>query len=248
MAHKNISFDIENNKTQNWQVIYTGFILIILCFFIMMCSYSVLESERVTRFVRSFRSAVGVLPGGVKFEEGKVVLPESTDLIPPEHPFSSLSEDVQAVLRQYDTENQVDILPVEASLMLRFPDSSLFETGKSEIIPESVAMLIQLGKILQDSGLHIGIEGHTDNVPIHTQRFPSNWELSAARAVNVLRFLIDRFNIPPGRISALGYSEFRPIYPNDSEVHRALNRRIEIRLTKMEQFEVEGQMPKDFSR
>ncbi len=88
--------------------------------------------------------------------------------------------------------------------------------------------MCKLAPILEKSDNHVRIEGHTDNVPINTAEFSSNWELSTRRATEVVRHLIEKYGFQPGRISASGYAEYRPVAPNDTEQNRALNRRIEI--------------------
>jgi len=91
---------------------------------------------------------------------------------------------------------------------------------------------MKIAPILKASHNQIMIEGHTDNVPINTTEFTSNWELSVRRATEVVRYLIETYGFPPGRISASGYAEYRPVAPNDSGENRALNRRIEIILLR----------------
>jgi chemotaxis protein MotB len=89
-------------------------------------------------------------------------------------------------------------------------------------------MLKKVGDIIARTGFEVRIEGHTDDLPIRTVHFPSNWELSTARAVNVLRYFIETVGISSERLSAVGFSEFQPMVPNDSAGHRARNRRVEI--------------------
>jgi chemotaxis protein MotB len=89
-------------------------------------------------------------------------------------------------------------------------------------------MLQKVSKEIRDLPNQIRIEGHTDNRPISTVRYPSNWELSSARATSVVRYLIDVEKFSPDKLSALGFGEFRPIAPNDSDINRAKNRRIDI--------------------
>ena len=90
----------------------------------------------------------------------------------------------------------------------------------------------KIGGVISRVPNAVCIEGHTDNVPITTQAFPSNWELSAARAVTIVKFLANRMDVYPRRLSAVGYGESRPIKPNDAPEHRAKNRRVEIVLLK----------------
>ena len=85
-----------------------------------------------------------------------------------------------------------------------------------------------LSGMLKDISNHIRVEGHSDNVPINTPQFPSNWELSAIRATNVVRFLVEASGLDPSRVSALGCGEFRPRFPNNSPENRMRNRRTDI--------------------
>ena len=116
----------------------------------------------------------------------------------------------------------------------RFSDAILFDTGKADLKPEGEKILLKVGQIFVaycDFYDRIYIEGHTDNVPIHTTQFPSNWELSSARATAVIRlFLLEfqTFKQEPRLLSATGYGEFLPIATNETEQEKALNRRIEI--------------------
>ncbi|MEO0231192.1 MAG: OmpA family protein, partial [candidate division WOR-3 bacterium] len=108
-----------------------------------------------------------------------------------------------------------------------------FETGKAEIIPISYPIIDEIGNILlMNPELKIEIEGHTDNVPVSTPEFPSNLELSKARAEAVKRYIVNKFKIEPERIKTVGYGDTRPVASNETEEGRALNRRIEIKLLK----------------
>ena len=95
-----------------------------------------------------------------------------------------------------------------------------------------MTILDKLAPLLKESYRQIRIEGHTDNLPINTPEFPSNWELSTARAVNVVKYMIEKHNFSPYIMSAAGYSEYRPVAPNDSIKNRALNRRVDIIILK----------------
>lgn len=96
-------------------------------------------------------------------------------------------------------------------------------------------LMDKISKLFKPLSSHqIRVEGHTDNVPIHTSTFPSNWELSSARSTNVLQYLIPHANLEPSRVSAVGYGEFRPKFPNDSSENRSKNRRVDIVIVKEE--------------
>ena len=110
--------------------------------------------------------------------------------------------------------------------------SVAFEPGTADISPRVFPALEGIGKLINRIPNAVRVEGHSDNVPICTQRFPSNWELSIARAVNVTKYLIEHANVSPLRLSAVGYGDSRPLLPNDTEKHKAKNRRVEIVLLK----------------
>jgi chemotaxis protein MotB len=113
-------------------------------------------------------------------------------------------------------------------LIVSLGEVGFFDSGSDEIKPEGRALLDTLATSLMTLDNQIRVEGHTDNVPIHSGRFPSNWELSTARATSVVSYLVSKFGLSPERLSAAGYAEFRPTASNDMEEGRARNRRVDI--------------------
>jgi chemotaxis protein MotB len=130
---------------------------------------------------------------------------------------------------------EVKISELKGKLTVNVVDKILFDSGQAALKPAGIRVLQQIGDILKSAAdKDIQVEGHTDNVPIRgtlTQVYPSNWELSTARANTVLHFLQDKTDIPGERLSAVGYGEYRPIASNSTPEGRALNRRIQIVLT-----------------
>ena len=110
----------------------------------------------------------------------------------------------------------------------------LFGLGESELKPSAILVLHQVAVLLKDIPNAVLVEGHTDDKPISRGDFHSNWELSVARAFGVIRYFIEEENIPPQRLSAVGYGEYKPLYPNDTEENRAKNRRIEINIVRIQ--------------
>ena len=108
--------------------------------------------------------------------------------------------------------------------------SSIFPQGSADLRPEARGALDKIGKLLKESDRRIIIEGHTDDAPIHTARFPTNWELSASRATKIVRYLAQVHGIDGARLTAVAYADQKPVVANDSEEHRSRNRRIEILL------------------
>ncbi len=116
----------------------------------------------------------------------------------------------------------------DGRMLIALPNDVLFDSGRTDLKPDAKAALTDVAQVLAGIGdRHFLVAGHTDNVPIHTERFPSNWELSTARAVEVTRFLVAH-GMTPQTLAAAGYGEFDPVAPNDDTEKRALNRRIEI--------------------
>ena len=111
---------------------------------------------------------------------------------------------------------------------MRVPESFFFDSGQASLRPEVIPIINVLGKSLAKIPNHIRIEGHTDSVPIRTPQFPSNWELSTARATTIVRYLLTHFQFHPHRLSATGYAEFHPIAPNTTADGRLQNRRVDM--------------------
>ena len=116
----------------------------------------------------------------------------------------------------------------ERGLVISLQDIVLFPSGSAGITPEAKKIIADIGAHLKTLPNYLRVEGHTDNLPINTPKFPSNWELSSARATNVVHELINRCGIHPERLSATGYGEYRPKVDNDSVGHRQMNRRVDI--------------------
>jgi chemotaxis protein MotB len=139
---------------------------------------------------------------------------------------SEMQEEIQ--------KNQIQITQMADKLKLSIVDKILFPSGESAISPEGLKVLERIGNILKNAqGKAVRVEGHTDNVPIGgnlKSKFPTNWELSTARAVNVIRLLQEKVGMDPKRLEAAGLGEYRPVAPNDTREGRAQNRRIEIYL------------------
>ncbi len=123
----------------------------------------------------------------------------------------------------------------------------LFASGEAELKESAVEVLEKLGTVVREIPYTITVAGHTDNLPINTKRFPSNWELSAARACVTARFLIDHMFLSPSQVRINAYAEFHPVHPNDNDFDRALNRRVEIYITREGRHGNPGVLPLDLT-
>jgi len=180
------------------------------------------------RFVKSFVNSVSILTGGLKFQQAERVVGGSADIVSKESDLAGLVKDVKALTGKLESKEEISIVSSEKGLTMRLPDSLMFDLGIGKVSTQAVPILKKIGAIISRTSYAVRIEGHTDNVPIRTPAFASNWELSTARAVNVLRYFVEKEKVSPERLSAVGFGEFQPIAPNDTPRNRAMNRRVEI--------------------
>jgi chemotaxis protein MotB len=139
-------------------------------------------------------------------------------------------QQLEEQLAQEIKDKQVKLEMMEKGLVITFLADILFDSGKAKVKSEVYPALNKIAAVLNETvpGLNVGIEGHTDNQPIQFSGWKSNWELSTARALGVLHYLVDEKGVSPGRVSAIGYSEHSPVASNDTTEGRRLNRRVEI--------------------
>lgn len=177
------------------------------------------------------------VPGNEEVQDvGKVREPPAGEKQTAAHPLEKqalgIKADLQGMSYRVDGRN---------NLIIELPSTVLFDVGKADLRPEVEPVLKKISDLIaRNPDYEILVQGHTDDRPIHTEQFPSNWELSAARASTVLRRLIKPEGVQPSRFMAAGYGDSRPSAPNDTEDHRALNRRVEIKLIKKENRESNG--------
>lgn len=141
-------------------------------------------------------------------------------------------EGIKARLDQFAAANGFEAKLIstieERGLVVSIQETLLFESGSAVITPRAREILDKISTVLAGTPNYIKVEGHTDNLPIHTPQFPSNWELSVLRATNVVNIMASDGGINPDRLSATGYGEYRPLAANNSEAGRARNRRVDL--------------------
>jgi chemotaxis protein MotB len=146
----------------------------------------------------------------------------------PAPPPSPLAQALARVLGREATLPGIDVATGTRGLTISLPEAGSFPPGRSELSDAARAVMLDLAHELQPLPNQIRVEGHTDDVPIHTPQFASNWELSTARATTVVQFLIEAGGLDPARLAAAGYGEYRPRIDNDTPEARARNRRVDI--------------------
>lgn len=215
-----------------WMTTFSDMMTLLLTFFILLYSISSLDAEKFREIAASLQQ---VLTGSKQILEsdasnGSVPL-DNTHLINKQGNEGDIAEIYQKVLeyiREQGLEADVSIRYDQRGVILNINDKILFDTGKANLKPESIVILKKLKGLLTSMPNDIVVEGHTDDVPINTPEYPTNWELSVARAVTVVRYFIDAEGVDPARFSAAGSGEYHPIVPNTSPENRSLNRRVEL--------------------
>lgn len=229
--------DSQKLSAPAWVVQYGDMMSLLLVFFILLLSFSEIDAVKYRALSEAMKEAFGSVKARDLFTE-----PQANQSLLEEaggHNDAILEE-----LRSIIPQTFPGALPDEftgQSYIMRIPGEVLFETGKADLRPEVTSTLREIAELLQRRPeVYLRVDGHTDNVPIHNDRFRSNWELSAARALAVVHFLIKECAVPPERLSAAAFGESHPIAPNDTPEHRALNRRVEFRFVN-ENRESEGE-------
>lgn len=221
--------EIQEPTAPFWMTTYGDMVTLMLCFFILLISYSTMQIEKFQGALESFRGALGVLPGHESPQKREYI---NFDLkkTPQNVQMAEKVRELEEMLENKNLLDNVEIEMSDGSILVRLGDDVLFDLGKSIIKTKAKIVLNAIAKLLIKSNSEVYVEGHTDNIPINTAQYPSNWELSMARAFNVVKYFSTVAKIEEKNLAAVGHGEFRPLVPNTSEANRAKNRRVEIHI------------------
>lgn len=212
-----------------WLATYGDMMTLLLVFFVLLFSMSSIDVQKFKAIVHSVSGYIGVLDSGTTVNMEPLVNNFPTDTPVEEvEEFKELFDQVTEFIEQNDLEDSIMVDINERGLLIRFLDKVLFDSGKADLKNSAIEILNMVSQLLMENERYIRIEGHTDNVPINTSKFPSNWELSAQRSSNVLHFLEQTKGINRNRLSVSGYADTKPIDTNDTQVGRQNNRRVDI--------------------
>jgi len=217
----------DGEDTNRWLLTYADLITLLLAFFVVMYSMSQIDAKKFGRMAEAFKS---VLKGGDFNLELK------PDMLPSDNghgllkvgDLQMLQKFLEDTLKHEGKAEETVTEVTERGLVIHIVESALFSEATADLQSRAMRILDLVALKIKERSNHIRVEGHTDDRPINNERFPSNWELSAARATEVVRYFIDQHQVEPDRISALGYGEYRPIRLNNSIENRARNRRVDI--------------------
>jgi chemotaxis protein MotB len=217
--------DRERSSRDRWLVSYAD-LMTLLCALFAVLYAAGLDVTHLQSVAASLQSALALNAPADPPVETAVVQP-----VPPSVRPEQIEPTREVIVRELApaiAARRVEIIDDTRGIVMSLPEAVTFASGSAEITPEAHDLIVQIGEILKPMAHEIAVEGHTDNVPIRTARYRSNWELSTARACAVVQILIEEAGLDPRRLGAAGYSEFRPRASNDSETNRARNRRVDI--------------------
>ncbi len=245
----------ENNERR--LVTYSDLITLLMVFFVLMYSMSQVDAQKYAAVANSLSlvlkgQSLSMLdaqgpslvegmsgniakegPGPAPAEQGQ--LDEVKKMIEEFIETEDLQTDVNSSTEKNEATklgNQIVIYEQERGLVISFKDALLFDSGSAELTPRAKIIIEQVGKPLVSIPNYIRVEGHTDDLPINTAKYPSNWELSIMRAANVVHILSEQAKIPASRLAVIGYGENRPLVANEDAASRAMNRRVDIVILK----------------
>lgn len=213
----------EHENHERWLVSYADFITLLFAFFVVMYSTSSVNEGKYRAVSDSAQAAFN--PSNYKSKKIEV----GPNILSSESKKTQIVSIVaiREVLKELQENGKIDVFQDKRGIVIRMNDTAIFDSGSAEIRKSAIEAIDGLSVVIEGMKENIQIEGHTDNIPINSLQFPSNWELSSARATSIVRRFIEG-GIDPKRLTAIGYGEYRPVADNDSEESRAKNRRVDI--------------------
>lgn len=208
---------------ERWLISYADFITLLFAFFVVMFASSQADHNKARQVAESVERA---FDGARKGRGGKSVSQSGEPRETP--PLQQTARLLEQQLREEIHSGKMSLALEQRGLVISLSQSSFFPSGEDTIDPSMFPSLQKVATAIRPLPNPIRLEGHTDSVPIHTERFRSNWDLSAARAIAVLEIFRDRWKIPPGRLAITGYGDTIPIDANETEEGRARNRRVDL--------------------
>jgi len=239
MARKTIADSLVSTDDElGWLVTYADLMTLLLVFFVLLFSLSSLDREKYKSTMELVKVKISEDANMMSLLElmevpdsidTKITIEDITGLNSRE---DNLLRDINKYVVDRENSDTIQTYVLEGKIIVRINGQTLFDSGSADLKLSALPILDRIVEVVFDYPEYtINIKGYTDDIPITTERFPSNWELSAIRATTVLKNLIQK-GIKPERLTATGYAEMEPLLPNTSEINRATNRRVEFVLEK----------------
>jgi chemotaxis protein MotB len=224
-----------HENTERWLLTYSDLITLLMVFFVVLYSMSRADGAKFASLSAALQQAfnVGVLTGPQAGPgRGRGVMPPQDFGGMPQpvqgEDFNRMRTQMIQVAEGLSAPGAITVTPSREGIVVSMSGSALFDSGRADLKPTGAELLLRLGDELRRMPNEVRVEGHTDNIPISTALYASNWELSSARSVAVARFLAEVAGVQPQRLSAIGYGEHRPVADNHTREGRARNRRADI--------------------
>lgn len=232
----------EHVNMERWLVSYADFVTLMFILFIIMFAFSQVDIEKYKKVAASLAGEFGGTTNPLmEFEGTGAGEAELESILQSENQvLVELATEIRRYSEEKGTGSNISLRTDERGLHISITGTVLYNDASATLTAESKDFIDTIFDKLMALPNNILIEGHTDNRPIRTREFPSNWELSSARSINLVRYLIEEYHFEPDRLSSAAYGEYRPVAPNDTPENRAKNRRVEIIILKTEQ-----QQPED---
>jgi chemotaxis protein MotB len=225
----------EAEKPENherWIVSYADMLTLLFALFVVLYATSDANPQKLQAVHNSIDQAfsIGVLQGSngssAVLQNGGGITPSLAEI--KSNNLAALSETLSGFAQANNLEGKIQVRSDADSIIISLQDNLLFDSGSADLRPGSQDVLLQVANALQGLPNQMRIEGHTDNIPVNSPDFPTNWELSAARASRVLRFLRDQGGLTANKLFLAGFADTQPVASNDTPEGRALNRRADI--------------------
>jgi len=238
-------------NAERWLVSYADFITLLFAVFVVLFAMGQADKKKVEEVMQSIQSSFGMSTAGATAPKVNVIPSQSITVIPSLKPelkinpmgrsrngqaktraeekdFRQIKSAVEAYLVKQGAQSKVTLEITRRGLIVSLKEAGFFNSGQASIKPDAYELINSIAEVMTQYNNPLRLEGHTDNVPISTAQFPSNWELSTARATNGLKYLLKNYDVDANKISATGYAEFRPIADNATADGRARNRRVDL--------------------
>lgn len=212
-------------STSSWMDTYADTITLLLAFFILLYSISAVDSQKLSELSKALQSSLGGNSSIENVENINDLKVQVNDKILEKE---DLAEKVNKAVQENNLQDVVKVREEDRGVVLQLDENILYDLGKSDLKDTSIKALDTITKLVKDMDNDVLVEGHTDNVPIHNSEYASNWELSTARAVSVVRYFVETKDVQPTRFAVKGYAEFRPLVDNSTPENRSTNRRVDI--------------------
>lgn len=237
----------ESVSHERWLVSYSDFVTLLFAFFVVLFATTYHDNQSIRKLANAIHNgfqSMGAFSGdgaptspALDSENGASRLDSDASkaqtTVGSVADMQELRRELEAAIGKELANHEVVLRITPEGFVISLKELGFFDSGQATLLPGAAGKLTRIAKVLSRPGLEIRVEGHSDDQPIHTDEFRSNWELSAARAMNVLLLLVDDAGFDPTRISASGYGQYRPVADNTTPEGRRMNRRVDLVVVQM---------------